>query len=147
MEYGWGPVTSGVPLLSVLGPVLFNIFISDMDKGTESTLSKFADDAKLGGLADTAEGYATIQQDLGKLESWRGRNLLRFNRNECRVLHLGRNKCMCQYRLGAGLLERNTLEKDLGVLVDNRLAMSQQCSLLAKKANGVLECIKSVASR
>ena len=121
--------------------------IKKLNVGAESTLSKFADDAKLGGLADTAEGYATIQQDLGKLESWRGRNLLRFNRNECRVLHLGRNKCMCQYRLGAGLLERNTLEKDLGVLVDNRLAMSQQCSLLAKKANGVLGCIKSVASR
>ena len=58
------------------------------------------------------------------------------------------NNCMHQYRLGYDLLKRSSAEKDLGILVDNRLAMSQQCAFVAKRASGVLWCIKkSVASR
>ena len=82
------------------------------------------DDTKLGGLADTPEGCAAIQQDLDRLESWAGRNLMRFNKSKCRVLHLGRNNRMHQYRSGDDLLERSSAEKDLWVLVDNRLVMS-----------------------
>jgi len=61
---------------------------------------------------------------LDRLESWAGRNLMRFNESKCTVLHLGRNNHMHQYRLGADLLERSSAKKDLGVLVANRLAMS-----------------------
>jgi len=53
---------------------------------------------------------------------------MRFNKGKCRVLHLGRNNFMHLYGLGADLLGRNYVEKDLGVLVDNRVIMRQQCS-------------------
>jgi len=63
---------------------------------------------------DTPEGCAAIQQDLDRLESWVQRNLMKFNKDKCRDLHLGRNNLMHQYRREADLLESSSVEKDLG---------------------------------
>jgi len=99
-------------------------------------------------MVDRPEGCAGIHRNLDSLESWAEKNLMKFNKGKCRVLRLGRNSPMHQYRLGSDLLESRSAERDLGVLVDDRLTMSQQCVLVAKKASGILGCSRrSVASR
>jgi len=87
----WWPVTSGVLQEMILGPVLFNALIKDLGDGTECTMSKFADDRKLGRVANTPEGCAATQKDLNGLEKWAHRNLTKRRERKCQVLPLGRN--------------------------------------------------------
>ncbi|GAB0183652.1 mitochondrial enolase superfamily member 1 [Grus japonensis] len=121
----WQPVTSGVPQGSILGSTLFNIFINDLDDGIKCTLMKFADDTKLSGEVDTLEGRATLQEDLDKLEEWTNKTLMKFNKDKCKVLHLGKHNPGVQHRLGSTWLESSSVERDLVVPVDKKFNMSK----------------------
>ncbi|RMC07046.1 hypothetical protein DUI87_16499 [Hirundo rustica rustica] len=108
VESSGRPVVSSIPQGSALSPALLNLFINDLDEETKCALSKFADDMKLGEVVATPEDCAAIQWHLDRLESWAERNLMRFSKGKCQILHLGRNN---QHRLGADLLESSSAGK------------------------------------
>ncbi|GAB0176921.1 mitochondrial enolase superfamily member 1 [Grus japonensis] len=81
-------------------------------------------------------------------KDWANKNLMKFNKDKCKVLHLGKHNPGVQHRLGSTQLGSSSVERDLGVLVDSKLNMSEQCAAVAKKANRMLGCInKGITSR
>ena len=110
----WREVTSGVPQGSVLELVLFNIFINDLDEAIEGIMIKFADDTKLGGVVNTPDERTAIQGDLDRLENWAIANKMNFNRDKCKVLHLGSRNGMHKYRMGDTWLDSSICERSSG---------------------------------
>ena len=85
----WRPVMSGIPQGSVLGLVIFNNFVGDMDRGILCDLSKFAENTKPSGAVDVLEGRDAIQRDPDSIERWARTTLTKLNKDKCKVLHLG----------------------------------------------------------
>jgi ribonuclease P/MRP protein subunit RPP40 len=112
-ESGWKDVTSGVPQGSILGPLLFIIFINDIDCGIVGTLSKFADDTKVLRSVEIVERAYTLQDDLHNLYKWSQDWQLLFNQDKCKCIHFGYNNMRYDYFLGGELIKSTELEKDL----------------------------------
>jgi len=96
----WRSVMSGIPQVSLLGQVLFNTFVGEMDNGIECTLSKFASDTKVCGSVNTLERWDAIQRDIDRIERWACVNLIKFNKAKCKILHMDRGNPKHKYRLG-----------------------------------------------
>ena len=138
----WITVTSGVPQGSVLGPRLFSLFVNDLPSIVRSPLVLFADDAKIYHLIQSDEDYQLLQQDLDNLYQWSKDWQLCFNVTKCKVLHIGSNQHYREYRLGSDCITSSSVEKDLGILVDNKLKIHEQCSAVVAKANRLLGVIR-----
>ena len=139
---GWTPVTSGVPQGSVLGPLLFIIYINDIDEGIVSRISKFADDTKLGADVSTPEKVERLQLDLQRLGEWSEKWQMPFNAAKCKVMHIGYRNPQSEYFLQGKALESTDSEKDLGVVITSDLKFSKQCIAAEKKAQKLLGYIK-----
>uniref|UniRef100_A0A8C3HZR7 Reverse transcriptase domain-containing protein n=1 Tax=Chrysemys picta bellii TaxID=8478 RepID=A0A8C3HZR7_CHRPI len=138
----WRGVTSGVPQGSVLGPILFNVFINDLEKGVKSEVAKFADDIKLLKIVKTKADCEELQKDLTKLSDWATKWQMKFNVDTCKVMHSGKNNPNYTYNMMGANLTTTNQEKDLGVIVDSSLKTSTQCAEAVKKANRMLGIIK-----
>ena len=132
----WADVISGVPQVSVLGPILFVLYINDLPDIVCSTTKMFADDTKIYHRLnkDDNTGEEAIQQDLNSLQKWSDTWLLRFNATKCKSMHMGTTNKKRDYYLGDQLLPKTEEEKDLGVIITDNCKPTQQCSKVAAKA-------------
>ena len=139
----WLPVLSGVPQGSVIGPVLFLVYINDLLDEIVSKGKLFADDAKIFRPIKDAQDIEILQNDLLKLQNWSEKWLLQFNENKCKVMHVGAQDVDYQYMMNETALERTVKEKDLGVYVTPDLKSTVHIAIVAARANAVLGQIKN----
>ena len=138
----WRDVLSGIPQGSVLGPILFVIFINDLPTQVKHNMCKlFADDCKLFGNV-TPGDINTIQSDLSNFEEWSKVWQQPFNAKKCKVMHLGNKNPNHDYLLNGHTLEKIESEKDLGVVIDDSLKFHLQTAAATRKANQILGVIK-----
>jgi len=144
----WADVKSGVPQGSVLGPILFIIFINDISLDVAGEVSCFADDLKIMGIVNNIEQISNFQSDLDRLSDWALKWGMSFNFNKCQVLHMGNKNMNFIYNL-QGVEINNAVEVgDLGVLVTRDFKMGTQCGAASNRANRMLGYLKrSISSR
>ena len=132
-------VTSGIPQGSVLGPILFLIYVNDLPEIVTSTVKLFADDTKIYRKIQNTHDSEELQRDLDKLMNWSQRWQLPFNMGKCSILHLGKNNPNHKYKLTSegDIVELVEIEeeKDLGIKFDSLLSFKQHTSECVSKAN------------
>jgi hypothetical protein len=140
----WSNVSSGIPQGSVLGPILFIIYINDLPKDLISKTNIFADDTKASSEVDET-GNTKLQTDIDTLQAWTDKWQLQFNVDKCSILHLGKNNPKHTYTMNIEgheePLKATQSEKDLGITVDEKLGFKAHTQNVTKNANKVLGVI------
>ena len=133
---------------SVLGPILFVIYINDLPRVCKSSVKLFADDTKIFTRSDVEGATETLQKDLDRLQVWADTWLMKFHPEKCHVLKIGNKKSDSKYTMSSKdvdsrvCLDESSYEKDLGVYVDNKLSFKEHVHQITKKANRIVGIIR-----
>ena len=138
----WARVTSGVPQGSVLGPLLFLIYVNDMPDVIRCPIKIFADDAKIYRQVTLDAGIEDLQSDIDAVIMWSDKWQMPFSESKCKSLHIGNKNRRHSYVMGDYSLEHSFLEKDLGIFMDYELKFRKQASAAAAKASQILAVIR-----
>lgn len=138
----WVRVRSGVPQGSILGPLLFLVYINDLEDNIVGLMLKFADDTKLYGSVATPADERQLQLDLDTLGQWSDCWWMPFNVGKCKIMHFGHNNRNADYFLQGIKLQVVTEERDLGIIMQSNLKCDKQCAKAVKTATRVLGMIK-----
>ena len=129
----WKSVLSGVSQGSILGPILFLIYIIDLEDDISSKELKFSDDTKVIRKVTNFSDTQSLQDDLDKLVKWSEKWQMLLNFRKCKCLHIGHGNMAKEYKMGDAVLGRTTQEKDLGVTFSADMKVSEQCRIAASK--------------
>jgi len=138
----WQDVLSGVPQGSVLGPLLFILYINDIDESVNRKILKFADDTKYFHKVNLEKDIDSLRKDLNNLVAWSKEWQMLFSLDKCKIMHLGFNNPNADYFVDNVQMQRVNEERDLGVIMSTDLKWEKQCIAAAKKGNRVLGMIK-----
>ncbi|MES9882305.1 MAG: reverse transcriptase family protein [Sedimenticola sp.] len=138
------PVTSGVPQGSVLGPILFLVYINDLPERIQSQVRLFADDTAVYLTIDSNKDGQTLQNDLDTLQLWENKWDMHFNPSKCLVLHISRSRTPINtlYNLHGQILQSVASAKYLGVTISNNLTWNTHIHQITNKANKTLGFVR-----
>ena len=146
-ESNWHKVTSGIPQGSVLGPLLFVLYVNDLPELTKSNTFLFADDIKIFRAITNKNDQDILQQDLSILEQWSDKWLLKFHPDKCKHMEIGKNNIgENEYFMTSNNVKHSlaTTDKqtDLGVIIDSKLSFDDHINQVVNKATKMTKIIR-----